>query len=70
MHGQSRQVTFPARVVVTPEAVRADAAFLINRHDWGLNYPGAPDDLVQDEVQIKLNVVAPRTSPSAPAENA
>lgn len=60
MHGQSRQVTFPARVEVTPEAVRADSEFLINRQEWGLSYPGAPDDLIQDEVQIKLNVVAPR----------
>lgn len=59
MHGQSNRVTFPAQVVIADGTVTADANFIIDRQQWGLSYPGAPDDLIQDEVRIKLHVVAP-----------
>lgn len=58
MHGQSNRVTFPARIDVAEGTVTAEANFIIDRQQWSLSYPGAPDDLIRDEVRIKLNVVA------------
>ncbi len=58
MAGQTNQVAFPATVRVAGGTVTADANFIINRQDWGLTYPGQPDDLIRDEVRIILHVVA------------
>ena len=68
IRGQSNTITFPAKVAVNPETVSAEASFIIDRQNWGLSYPGAPDDLIRDEVQIRFDIVAPRTSaaPDAP----
>lgn len=70
MHGQSNRVTFPARVEVAEGAATAEADFIIDRQRWGLTYPGQPDDLIQDEVRVKLYVVASAAAPVASAEAA
>jgi len=67
MAGQTNQVSFPARVTVAPDAVTAEADFIIDRQHWGLTYPGQPDDLIRDEVRIRLHAVAPRPGGGAPA---
>lgn len=56
MHGQTNSVTFPATITVDGENVSANAEFSINRHDWGIVYAGMPDDLIRDEVVIKLTI--------------
>lgn len=61
LHGQTRSVTFPARLAVTPAAATATAEFTINRRDFGIIYPGMPDDLIRDDVTIRLNLNAPRS---------
>lgn len=58
MRGQSRRITFPARIEVADGTVTADANFIIDRQEWGLSYPGAPDDLIQDEVRVMFHVVS------------
>lgn len=58
MRGQSQRITFPAQLTVTDDAVAANADFLIERSRWGLTYPGKPDDLIQEEVRLMLDVVA------------
>jgi polyisoprenoid-binding protein YceI len=60
LHGVKKSISFPAKVTVDASAVKADAEFVINRKDFGLVYPGKPDDLIKDEVLIKLHVTAPR----------
>lgn len=60
LHGQTRSVSFPARLNVTPTAATATAEFTINRRDFGIVYPGMPDDLIHDNVTIKLTLNAPR----------
>lgn len=60
LHGVRRTVSFPARVRVTPETVEADAEFSLNRKDFGIVYPGMPDDLIRDNVVIRLAIRAPR----------
>ena len=61
LHGVTKSVTFPATVTLGADTVAAKAEFAINRKDWKIVYPGMPDDLIRDEVVIKLDVKAPRT---------
>jgi hypothetical protein len=35
---------------------------VINRKDFGIVYPGKPDDLIRDEVVLELAVKAPRAA--------
>ena len=65
MHGQTNEITFPALVEVTPEAASVRADFLIDRQKWGIVYAGKPDDLIRDDVRIRLQARAPRTAVGA-----
>jgi hypothetical protein len=38
--------------------VTFDTEFAINRKDFGIVYPGKTDDLIRDEVVLRLNVKA------------
>lgn len=60
MHGVSKGISFPAKVAVTADAVNATSEFQINRQDFALKYPGKPDDLIKDNVVVKLDVKAPK----------
>jgi polyisoprenoid-binding protein YceI len=60
LHGVKKTVSFPATVTVGADAVTAKSEFSINRKDFGINYAGKADDLIRDEVVIKLDVRAPR----------
>lgn len=60
MHGQSKEITFPATIEIADDAVRAQAEFSINRFDWGIDYKGAADDLIRDEVLLKFDLRAER----------
>jgi polyisoprenoid-binding protein YceI len=55
-HGVTKAITFPAKVKVTPDAIDAEAEFAINRKDFGIVYPGMPDDLIKDEVLLKVKL--------------
>jgi polyisoprenoid-binding protein YceI len=56
LHGVTKTITFPATLRTTPEQVDVDAEFAINRKDFGIVYPGMPDDLIKDDVLIRLTV--------------
>jgi polyisoprenoid-binding protein YceI len=58
LHGVTKSVSFPAKIVIAPEAVDVESEFGINRKDFGIVYPGMPDDLIKDEVLIKLKAHA------------
>lgn len=58
MRGQSHRITFPARIEIGGGTVTAEANFIIDRQAWGLSYPGAPDDLIQDEVRVLFHIVS------------
>ena len=60
LHGVTKRIRFPASVAATDEQVTADAEFSINRKDFGITYPGLPDDLIRDLVVIKLSLALPR----------
>jgi polyisoprenoid-binding protein YceI len=58
MHGVTHGVTFPATIKVDGNTVTARADFKISRKDWGVVYPGQPDDLISDDVRIIFDIVA------------
>jgi polyisoprenoid-binding protein YceI len=58
LHGVSKGITFPAKIQIEPEQVSVDAEFAINRKEFTIVYPGMPDDLIRDEVLIKLSLHA------------
>jgi polyisoprenoid-binding protein YceI len=60
LHGVKKAVTFPATIKVNAAAATLDAEFAINRKEFGIVYAGRADDLIRDEVVIKLHVRAPR----------
>jgi len=60
LHGQSKSITFPATIEVTPDSATMNAEFAINRKDFGIVYAGKADDLIRDSVVLKLNVKASR----------
>lgn len=62
LHGQSRSITFPATIAVGASEVTARSEFVINRRDFGLVYPGMPDNLIRDEVTIRFDLRAPRAA--------
>jgi polyisoprenoid-binding protein YceI len=60
LHGVTRQISFPATVSATETQISANAEFSINRQDFGIAYPGMPDDLIRDLVVIKLSLEVSR----------
>lgn len=60
LHGVKKTVTFPATINVAADAVTVNSEFAINRKDFGIIYAGKADDLIRDEVVLKLSVKAPR----------
>ncbi|HET8939808.1 MAG TPA: YceI family protein [Polyangiales bacterium] len=61
LHGVTKQISFPATIRSKPDQVEVDAEFAINRKDFGITYPGKPDDLIKDDVLIKLTIRAPKS---------
>lgn len=58
LHGEKKSITFPATIKTENGSTSVDAEFSINRKDFGLNYPGKVDDLIRDDVLIKLTIRA------------
>ena len=56
LHGLTKAITFPATITATPEAITVDSTFSINRKDFDINYAGAADNLIRDEVLLTLKV--------------
>ncbi|MCP4872441.1 MAG: YceI family protein [Proteobacteria bacterium] len=58
--GTTNIVTFPATVSTDEEGtIKARAEFVIDRQQWGITYPGKPDDLIKDNVALTIDIVAP-----------
>jgi polyisoprenoid-binding protein YceI len=62
LHGVTKRISFPATISATDSEVSANGEFSINRQDFGIAYPGMPDDLIRDLVVIKLSLKLPRQS--------
>ncbi len=64
LHGVTKSITFPATIVVAPDAITVDSTFAINRKDFGINYAGAADNLIRDNVVLTLHVRGVKKSSS------
>jgi len=60
--GITKTITFPATVTLSGDAANVDAEFAINRRDFSLNYAGMPNDLIRDDVVIKLLIRAKKAA--------
>ena len=61
-HGKTRPLSFPASISVGETETTVTATFDINRQNWGVAYPGKPDDLIKDDVELRLNLTFPVAS--------
>lgn len=58
LHGVTKSISFPATIAVNDGVATIASDFFIKRKDFGIEYPGKPDDLIRDEVVIKLALKA------------
>lgn len=56
IHGVKKSITFPATIKVGADDVTVASEFSINRKDFGIMYAGKADDLIRDDVVIKLDL--------------
>jgi polyisoprenoid-binding protein YceI len=56
LHGVKNSISFPAQLSMKPTAVNAEAEFSIRRKDFGIVYPGMPDDLIKENVLIRFKL--------------
>jgi polyisoprenoid-binding protein YceI len=62
LHGVTRSISVPATIKLEGGLVTATSEFTIKRRDFGIVYPGKPDDLIKDEVLVKVDIKAQPTS--------
>lgn len=60
LHGTKKSITFPATITVNVAEVAVNTEFAVNRKDFGIIYAGKTDDLIRDDVVIRLDLKAPR----------
>ena len=60
LHGMTKELSFPATITVSSKGVTGKADLTFNRKDFGLVYPGMADDLIADNVTLKINLSFPR----------
>ncbi|QXD25530.1 YceI family protein [Opitutia bacterium ISCC 51] len=58
LHGVTKSISFTPEVIISDSEVTLKAEFDIMRFDWGIVYKGKADNLIRDEVVIKLGVKA------------
>ncbi|HRI65973.1 MAG TPA: YceI family protein [Polyangium sp.] len=60
LRGVKKSITFPVTITITPDAATGTAEFSINRKDFGIVIEGKKDDLIRDDVLLKISLKAPR----------
>lgn len=57
----TKNITYEADIIESSNSkLIAKADFNINRKDWGVAYTGMKDDLISDEINFKIHLVAGR----------
>jgi len=56
--GVTKNISFPAKVSVSSTGVDAIAKFNIDRTQWGIVYPGKPDDLIRNDIHLGIALKA------------
>jgi polyisoprenoid-binding protein YceI len=55
MRGVTKRIAFAADIKVEGKVATGKASFTINRQDFGIKYPGKKDNLIKDNVLMKLD---------------
>ena len=58
IRGGTKTISFPATITPSATGLDTTATFTINRKDFGMVLPGMPNDLIKDDVQVRLTVHA------------
>ncbi|HET6769919.1 MAG TPA: YceI family protein [Chitinophagaceae bacterium] len=58
LKGVTKNIEFPARITVSGNTAEATAKFNIDRKEWGIVYPGKPDDLIRDAIHLGISIKA------------
>lgn len=58
LHGVTKSIKFPATITREEDNIRLKSEFVIKRKDYGIVYPGRANDLIRDEVVIRLDMIA------------
>ena len=59
LRGVTKEIAFPAKIEVGADALRAQSEFSLPRKQFGVAFEGKPDDLIRDDVLVRLDVLAP-----------
>ena len=62
LHGVEKNITFPVTATRDGETATFEAEFDINRKDFEINYAGKADNLIRDEVVIRLDFKASKAA--------
>jgi polyisoprenoid-binding protein YceI len=62
LHGVTKSISFPATIAVSQETVTVDSTFSINRKDFGINYAGAADNLIRNDVVLTFHIRGKRSA--------
>jgi polyisoprenoid-binding protein YceI len=58
LHGITKTISFPASIEITENEIHVSSEFSLNRFDFEMKFPGKADDLIRNEVVLKLNIKA------------
>lgn len=61
LKGQSKSITFPAKIAMNDKEITTDANFNIDRTQWGMSYgndKSLQDKFIRPEVNLQLHIVA------------
>ena len=53
----TKSIKFPATITLEGDTLRLKSEFVINRKDYGIVYPGKINDLIREEVVIRLDMI-------------
>lgn len=56
LRGVTNTISFPAKIDMSEGKLNAHARFDINRSDWGVEYKGAADNLIREEVVLDIKL--------------
>jgi polyisoprenoid-binding protein YceI len=58
LHGVKKSITFPAKIELSDDGLVSNAQFALDRQLFAVKYAGMPDDLIKDDVLVKLSISA------------
>lgn len=56
--GITKNIEFPASVIVSNNSANAIAKFNVDRREWNIVYPGKPDDLIRNDIHFGISLKA------------